>query len=48
MAVVTNEILHFRIVDNGIGISKAHIHRIFDMCYRTVEYSKARTLACFW
>jgi signal transduction histidine kinase len=47
IAVVSNEIQHFRIVENGMGISKAHNHRIFDMCYRTDEHSQGTGIGPF-
>jgi signal transduction histidine kinase len=39
--------LRLTVTDNGIGIGKQHLHKIFDMFYRAVEHSKGTGIGLF-
>ena len=45
--VISEESLRFSIIDNGIGIGKQHLTRVFDMFYRAVEHSKGTGIGLF-
>lgn len=46
-AVITESNLRIVVLDNGIGIGKQHLHRIFDMFYRAVEHSQGTGIGLF-
>jgi signal transduction histidine kinase len=46
-ADVTFDDLRLSISDNGIGIAKEHVTRIFEMFYRAVEHSKGTGIGLF-
>jgi signal transduction histidine kinase len=45
--VVDESFLRFSIEDNGIGIGKEHLQKIFQMFYRAVENSKGTRIGLF-
>lgn len=45
--IVSKSDLRIEIRDNGIGIGKEHIHRVFDMFYRAVEFSQGTGIGLF-
>jgi signal transduction histidine kinase len=45
--VVGEKELRINVIDNGIGIGKSHLPRIFDMFYRAVEHSQGTGIGLF-
>lgn len=45
--VISESNLRIKIADNGIGIDKPHISKIFDMFYRAVEHSQGTGIGLF-
>jgi signal transduction histidine kinase len=45
--VVGEKELRINVIDNGIGIGKGHLPRIFDMFYRAVEHSQGTGIGLF-
>lgn len=46
-ALITESNLRIVVLDNGIGIGKQHLHRVFDMFYRAVEHSQGTGIGLF-
>lgn len=45
--VVSESCMNISVADNGIGIGRQHIRRVFDMFYRAVEHSKGTGIGLF-
>lgn len=45
--VVNETCMNISVVDNGIGIARQHIRKVFDMFYRAVEHSKGTGIGLF-
>jgi signal transduction histidine kinase len=46
-STISDDNLQITVEDNGIGIGKQHLTRIFDMFYRAVEHSKGTGIGLF-
>lgn len=45
--VVSETCMNISVADNGIGIARQHIRKVFDMFYRAVEHSKGTGIGLF-